>query len=58
MGTVLEINSMIGDIVLGIMLILLVGTGIVLTFRLKFIQIREFVYIIKKYIIQDVFQIQ
>lgn len=48
MGTILEINSRIGDIVWGWpMLILLVGTGIVLTFRLKFIQIREFVYIIK-----------
>ena len=48
MYTILEINSRIGDIVWGWpMLILLVGTGIVLTFRLKFIQIREFVYIIK-----------
>lgn len=48
MKFILDINSMIGNIVWGWpMLILLVGTGIVLSIRLNFIQVGKFGYIMK-----------
>lgn len=48
MQSILKVNDFIGGIVWGWpMLILLVGTGIVLTFRLKFIQVSKFGYIMK-----------
>lgn len=48
MQVILDINAMIGNIVWGWpMLILLVGTGIALSIRLKFIQVGKFGYIMK-----------
>lgn len=48
MEAILKLNAMIGDIVWGWpMLILLVGTGIIMSIRLNFVQVVRFAYIMK-----------